>query len=120
METSTQLPYDLEERLVLYASNIARFSLALHYSEPMRYYSSQLIRSSGSVALNYGEVLGTQTQKDYINKASIVLKELKESRVALKIVRELGARGNTAPLLNETEQLIKIIASLIKKKKGFH
>ena len=33
-------------------------------------------------------------------------------------VRELGALGNTAPLLNETEQLIKIIASLIKK--GIH
>ena len=46
----------------------------------------QVIRSSCSAALNYGEVQGTLSKRDYRFKASLVLKELKETRVALKIL----------------------------------
>ena len=51
-----------------------------------QYYGNQIMRSSGSSALNFGEAQGTNTDRDYINKASISLKELKESRVNLKIL----------------------------------
>lgn len=76
-------------------------------------------QAGGSAALNFGEVQGTNSVKDYINKASLSLKELKESRVNLKILNKLNF-GNNAKrdnLLGEVEQLIKIIATIIKNKK---
>ncbi len=50
--------------------------------------------------------------------AGISLKELKESRVNLKILKKLsyGDLQKRAQLLDEVEQLIKIIATIIKNK----
>jgi len=47
------------------------------------YYKNQLIRSSGSPVLNYGEAQAAVTDKDFVHKMSIVVKELKESRACL-------------------------------------
>lgn len=82
------------------------------------YYANQLLRSGGSSALNFGEAQGTYSDKDYINKASISLKELKESRVNLKILSKLeyGSGQIRMELLDEVEQLIKILATIIKNK----
>lgn len=111
--------YDLEERLVNYAANIAFSVREFPNDFTGNYYAHQLIRSGGSSALNFGEAQGTQTTKDYISKAAIVLKELKESRVNLKIISKLNYGKETArnALLKETEELIKIIATIIMNKK---
>lgn len=118
----SQIPtkkYDLEDRIVEFAANTALFYQDLPKDAIGNYYGNQLLRSGGSAALNFGEVQGTNSDKDYINKASLSLKELKESRVNLKILKKLdfgnGIRRNN--LLDEAEQLIKIIATIIKNKK---
>lgn len=114
--------FDLEERMVGFAASIALFYQDLPKDTIGSYYGSQLIRSGGSAALNFGEVQGASSDRDYINKASLSLKELKESRVSLKILRKLNY-GNSLKrdkLLDEVEQLIKIIATLIKKQKEGH
>ena len=58
--------YDLAERLEDYAAQI----IILYNKKPMSYagdyLAKQLIRSSSSSALNYGEVLGAGTDKDKI------------------------------------------------------
>lgn len=111
--------YDLEDRIVEFAANTALFYQDLPKDSIGTYYGNQLLRSGGSAALNFGEVQGTNSVKDYINKASLSLKELKESRVNLKILNKLNF-GNNAKrdnLLGEVEQLIKIIATIIKNKK---
>ncbi|WP_209401459.1 four helix bundle protein [Pseudozobellia sp. WGM2] len=78
--------YDLEDRLVNFAADIAIFCREIPEDFTGEYYGNQLLRSGGSAALNFGEPQGTHTNKDYIHKASISLKELKESRVNLKIL----------------------------------
>ena len=72
--------YDYEDRLVRFAGESAIFSEKLPDSYTANYYKNQLIRSSGSPVLNYGEAQATVTDKDYIHKMSIVTKEIKESR----------------------------------------
>tara|TARA_R110001592_G_scaffold8657_1_gene47053 strand:+ start:1019 stop:1228 length:210 start_codon:yes stop_codon:yes gene_type:complete len=69
-----------------------------------------LLRSTGSSALNFGEAQGANTDKDYINKASISLKEFKESRVNLKILSKVdyGNASRRVELLDELEQLIEL------------
>lgn len=86
---------------------------------PGIYYGNQLLRSAGSSALNFGEVQGAGSDRDFIHKSNICLKELKESRVNLKILLKVdyGDRDKAEKLLDETEQLIKIMATIIKKKK---
>ena len=82
------------------------------------YCGHQLLRSGGSSALNFGEMQGAQTDKDFKNKAAISLKELKETRINLKVLRkiEYGKSVERTNLLDEVEQLIKIIATIIKNK----
>lgn len=111
--------YDLEERLVNYAAETALFCRKMTNDFTGQYYGHQLLRSSGSSALNFGEMQGAQSDRDFKNKATIALKELKESRMNLKILSkiEYGDSKTRVNLLDETEQLIKIIATIIKNKK---
>jgi len=111
--------FDLEDRLVNFAAAVVIFCKDLPNDMTGLYYGNQLLRSGGSSALNFGEAQGTNSDRDYINKAGISLKELKESRVNLKILAKVNY-GNDAKrihLLDEVEQLIKIIATIIKNKK---
>jgi len=85
----TEKKYDLEDRLVEFAGNIVFFCKELPSDRTGDYYGNQLLRSAGSAALNFGEAQGTNTQKDKINKLSISIKELKESRVNLRILTKV-------------------------------
>ena len=110
--------FDLEDRLVEFAANAGLFCKDLPNDTCGLYYSNQLLRSGGSAALNFGEAQGTNTDRDYVNKAGTSLKELKESRVNLKILKKLnyGNSSKNVCLLDEAEQLIRIIATIIKNK----
>lgn len=69
--------FDLEDRLVQFAAEVVLFCKDLPTDITAPYYGHQLLRSGGSSALNFGEAQGTNTNRDYINKAGISLKELK-------------------------------------------
>jgi four helix bundle protein len=71
--------YNFEDRLVRFAGECILFVRKLEKSFEIEYYKNQLIHSSGSSALNYGEAQGTITNKDFIFKVSLSVKELKES-----------------------------------------
>ncbi|MEX0291473.1 MAG: four helix bundle protein [Flavobacteriaceae bacterium] len=111
--------FDLENRLVDFAVSTSLFCKELPYDMTGQYYGNQLLRSGGSAALNFGEAQGTNSNKDYVNKATISLKELKESRVSLKILDKMLYGGNSKRkhLLSEVEQLIRIIATIVKNKR---
>lgn len=108
--------FDLSERLEDFAASI----ILLYDKEPMSYagdyLAKQLIRSSCSSVLNYGEVLGAGTDKDKINKLRICLKELRESLRNLNIQTKakLFSEENLLALKDENDQLIRIIVTRIK------
>jgi len=80
------------------------------------YIAGQQIKSCHSPAFNYGEAQGAESPKDFIHKMGIILKELKECRVALKIIRKKAMIKPVTKLdgiYPETEQLIAIIAKSI-------
>ena len=111
--------YKYEDRLIQFAGECVFFCRELKDDFEIRYYKNQLIRSSGSPALNYGEAQGTVTTKDFINKTSIVVKELKESRACLKVLAYIkeGNQDKRNILLNEVEELIAIGSKMINNKK---
>lgn len=111
--------FDLEDRLVRFAGEMIFYVKTLPSTDVGKYYANQVMRSSGSSALNYGEAQGTTTEKDFIHKMSLVLKELKESQVILKILEyvKIGDEEKRDNLLKESKELAAISAKMILNKK---
>ena len=109
--------FDLEDRLVDYACRMIDVVEALPTTRTGNYIAGQLIRSCHSPAFNYGEVQAAESRNDFIHKMKVVLKELKECRVALKIIIKkqlIKPVSNLDNVFQETLQLIAIIAKSIE------
>jgi len=109
----------LEERLITFSSNCINFCKDVEKSFAGTHLSKQLIRSSTSVALNYGEVRAAESVKDFLHKLKVCLKELRESFVNLKIIKKTFLTKNIKELdflLIECNELIAIFVATIKTK----
>lgn len=115
MSNTSSKKFDLEDRLVVYAGEVALFFEKLPKTFTCDYYGKQLVRSSGSTALNFGEFQGTISDKDYIHKITLSIKELKESRVSLRVLRYIKAYDLAVldNILDETEQIIAIFSKIV-------
>jgi four helix bundle protein len=111
--------FNFEDRLVRFAGECIFFTRNLNKSYENEYYKNQLIRSSGSSSLNFGEAQGTISDKDFVFKVGLAVKELKESRNSLKILNYIkeGDENIRTLLLKEVEELIAIASKMIINKK---
>jgi four helix bundle protein len=77
--------------------------------------SGQLIRSATSNALNYGEAQSGESRKDFIHKLKIILKELRETMICLKILKKI----NPDPINNKLDKAIlecnELISIFVKR-----
>jgi four helix bundle protein len=78
--------FDLEERLIEFAVLILDIGESLFVNRAGSHIGGQIIRSGTSPALNYGEAQSAESRSDFIHKFKIILKELRETYVALKII----------------------------------
>jgi four helix bundle protein len=109
--------YDLEERLLEYAAQVIRLVERVPRTQAGIHVAGQLLRSASSPLSNHGEAQAAESVDDFVHKLSICLKELKESRRWLRLVRRvplLKPESQIDPLLDETEQLIRIFATSIR------
>lgn len=85
-----------------------------------KHISNQLMRSATSAGANYEEACGAESKADFIHKMQLVLKELRESLYWLRLIRisDLVTHEYLDSLLNESEELVKIIAKSIVTAKG--
>jgi four helix bundle protein len=77
----------------------------------------QLIRSGSSPAFNYGEAQVAESRDDFIHKMKICLKELKESNIALQIIRRRPLISDIAKVdkaLTECKELISIFVKSVE------
>ncbi len=77
----------------------------------------QLLRSGTSPALNYGEAQSGESRNDFIHKIKIVLKELRETLICLKIIYRTGLYTSEEKLktgLKETDELVAIFVKSTK------
>ena len=77
--------FDLEERLIAFSVLIIEITREMPGNYAAKHLARQLLRSGTSVALNYGEAQSGESRKDFIHKMKIVLKELRETFICLKI-----------------------------------
>jgi four helix bundle protein len=78
-------PYDLQERLIVFAINIISIVEHLDNSKAANHIGGQLLRSGTSPALHYGEAQSAESRMDFIHKLKVILKELRETNAALII-----------------------------------
>lgn len=113
---------DLENRIIDFAVSVIEISNNILNSYAGNYYGNQLIRSSGSPALNYGEARSAESPKDFVHKMGICLKELRESHNCLRIIKKVKLyHGNFETLdntIDENDQLVAIFVASIKTSKG--
>ncbi|MBX2974336.1 MAG: four helix bundle protein [Flavobacteriales bacterium] len=113
--------YDLEERLAVFAARVVIYVNRMPRSPAGRYYADQLLRSGGSPAMHYGESQGAESDKDFVHKCGIALKELKESKVNLRIQFLACLMPQTDQdllwLTQECGELVRIVGKVIANKK---
>ena len=109
--------YDLEERLLEYSVRIIKIVEQLPNTRTGNHVAGQLLRSGTSAYPNHGEAQAAESQRDFIHKIRISLKELRETQRWLKLIRRLPLVSKPELLddiLNETEELIRIFVTSIK------
>ena len=84
------------------------------------HYARQMLRSGTAAAPNYAEARSAESRADFIHKMRIVLKELNETAVWLRMAvrSELFSRDVTSEILAEAEQLCRIVAASIRTAKS--
>jgi four helix bundle protein len=108
--------FDLEDRLIDFAIQVDEIIEILPNTKLANHTGSQMIRSCTSPALNYGEAQSAESSKDFVHKLKIILKELRETRVGIKIItkKELVPIEKVNPAFDENNQLIAIFLKSIE------
>ena len=120
--------YDLEKCLIDFAVRIINVVEALPNTRAANHIGGQLLRCGTAPASNYGEAQSAESRNDFIHKIKIVFKELRETRVWLKIIVRVSLAKSTKEieaLITEYDELISIFVTSVKtaeknkyKKKG--
>lgn len=108
---------DLEERLINFAVLIIEIVGTMPDTKAASHLAGQLLRSGTSPALNYGEAQSGESRKDFIHKIKIVLKELRESNICLKIIYRVKlykAEDKITFALKESNELISIFVKSVE------
>jgi four helix bundle protein len=109
--------YDLEERLIEFSLLILDIVEKLPDTKSGNHFAGQLLRSGTSPALNYGEAQVAESRNDFIHKMKICLKELKESYIALQIIKRkplITEYHNLDLCISECKELIAIFLKSIE------
>ena len=108
---------DLEGRLIDFAVLIIEIVNELPNTKAGNHLSGQLVRSGTSPALNYGEAQSGESRKDFVHKIKVVLKELRETFICLKIIDKATLYENKNKLnvaLEENNELISIFVKSVE------
>ncbi len=116
-----ELAFDLEERLISHAVRVIRLAEALPATAVGNHVRVQILRCGTSPGPNYAEAQAAESRADFIHKLKIVLKELREVRVWLRMILKAGlVKPSTIlePLIQETEELVAIFTKSLKTASG--
>jgi len=112
MANNAPRKYDLEERLLDFAVSVIEIVEGLPDTKVCNHLGGQLLRSGTSPALNYGEAQAAESKKDFIHKLGVILKELRETCVCLRMLNHKSLLSKVE-VLSENKELIAIFAKSI-------
>ncbi len=111
---------DLRSRTKQFALRIIRFSSSLPKVQEASIIGKQLLRSGTSAGANYREAYRARSNPEFVSKIGIVIQELDETAYWLELL--IDAKINNGleinSLLSETDELIAIFTTVIRKVKN--
>jgi four helix bundle protein len=109
-------PYDLRERLFLFACLVVRVVQFLHTRGPVATaLSYQILKSGTSAGANYEEADDASSPRDGLAKKRITLRELKETLWRLRVARHSALLTEAQdPVIEENTELVRIVATIIR------
>lgn len=111
---------DLCNRLFDFSVNVLNLLKKLDKSEISRLFRYQLGKSSTSAGANYEESQAGISRADFMNKVRIALKEMRESNYWLRLLKTINEDNKLDTtidkLVKESEELKKILGSIVNKK----
>jgi four helix bundle protein len=111
---------ELRDRTKRFALRVIRLVSSLPKSREADTIARQLIRSGTSVAANYREASRARSDSEFIAKLGIVEQELDESLLWMELLVDSGlvAAEMMVDLMDETDQLLRIIVASIRSLKA--
>ena len=113
----SQLKADaLEERLIDFAVRIIKLTSSLPKTPAGKHIAGQILRSGTSPAPNYGEARGAESPADFVHKLGVVLKELNETSIWLRMIERSAIlrRALLIDIIRENNELCRILASSLR------
>ena len=111
---------DLPERTFEFAQRVVKLCQVLDQTPGVnRIMANQLIRSGTSIGANVEEGQAGQSRADFVSKLSIACKEARETHYWLRLLSasKIVPEPHLAELLDEADQLIAILTTIIKNTK---
>lgn len=110
-------PKDIRNRSFEFAVRVLKMTKYLPQNQVNKVLIVQVIRSATSIGANIEEAQGAHTKIDFAHCLNISKKEAREAYYWLKLIGELNPNINKrlTLLLNENEELIKILTTIVKK-----
>ncbi|MEK7497132.1 MAG: four helix bundle protein [Patescibacteria group bacterium] len=117
-EIQNSKQYDLENRTLYFAKEVAIYVNKLPLTVPNKEYGKQLVRSASSIGANYLEANEALSRKDFLMRIKISRKEAKETRFWLQLAEVLPEMNTSKDkLIQEVTELMKIFGAIIEKSK---
>ena len=106
---------DAKERIYSFSLKVIGFVNQVPKSQSSDILSKQLIRCATSIGANVIEAKGSSSRKDFTNYFHYALKSADETKYWLELIRDSQKvdESTVTSLINETEQIAKILASSI-------
>jgi four helix bundle protein len=106
--------FDLEERLIDFASTVIDLSEILPKTRIGAHLGDQLLRSGTSPALHYGEAQAAESPADFIHKMKVCLKDLRETFHCLRIInKKAWIKEGMPAALRESNELVAIFVTSV-------
>jgi four helix bundle protein len=116
IQTKSPKPYDIRERSMLFACDVIEIVQELQRRGRIASeLSLQLMNAAVNAAANLEEADDGSSRRDFRAKDRIALRELKESRLRLRILRRTGYLTDKDDLvIQESVELVNIVATIIR------
>jgi four helix bundle protein len=80
-----------------------------------RHIALQMVRSASGAGSNYEEARAAESRADFVHKAGVVLKELREARYWVVLVQKTGwIETDLGPIVSEANELCAILGASVR------
>jgi four helix bundle protein len=110
-----RLGRNIADRLASLAAVVVRISVLLPKDATGRHIAIQMVRAATGAGANYEEARAAESRADFVHKACVALKELREARYWVMLVQQTGwVEDDLAAVLKEAGELAAILGASVR------